>query len=165
MFVYVCACVRVLVCIFPCSRVNPRPFHCSAQHKAQFVLKGRNKSDVLTDYVKYVEYVLKQAAEEVTEIDRFEAPYYDYLQSPLQPLMDNLEASTYEVFERDPVKYQRYEDAITAALEKTDEEKVSIVMVVSCTCHVLMCAVCTVLCCHAGGCGQRAARQACACCS
>lgn len=26
--------------------------------------------------------------------DRFEAPYYDYLQAPLQPLMDNLESQT-----------------------------------------------------------------------
>jgi len=29
--------------------------------------------------------------------------YEDYLQSPLQPLMDNLESGTYEVFEKDPV--------------------------------------------------------------
>ena len=36
--------------------------------------------------------------------DRFEGPYYDYLQAPLQPLMDNLESQTYETFERDPVK-------------------------------------------------------------
>ena len=30
----------------------------------------------------------------VSEQDRFEAPYYDYLQAPLQPLMDNLESQT-----------------------------------------------------------------------
>ena len=42
--------------------------------------------------------------------------YQDYLQAPLQPLHDNLENSTYEVFERDAVKYSLYQTAITAAL-------------------------------------------------
>mgnify|MGYP003310089562 FL=1 len=41
-----------------------------------------------------------------------ERPYRDYLQAPLQPLADNLEANTYETFERDPVKYARYEEAV-----------------------------------------------------
>jgi len=50
------------------------------------------------------------SAEEVGE--SFTAAYRDTLQSPLQPLMDNLEAQTYEVFEADPVKYARYEAAI-----------------------------------------------------
>ena len=40
----------------------------------------------------------------------FESPYYDFLQAPLQPLMDNLESSTYETFEKDPVKYAQYEE-------------------------------------------------------
>ena len=35
--------------------------------------------------------------------------FLDYLQVPLQPLGDNLESQTYETFERDPVKYARYE--------------------------------------------------------
>ncbi|TPX34482.1 hypothetical protein SmJEL517_g02820 [Synchytrium microbalum] len=39
-----------------------------------------------------------------------------YLQSPLQPLMDNLESSTYAVFEQDPIKYKEYENAIREAL-------------------------------------------------
>ena len=38
-------------------------------------------------------------------------------QCPLQPLMDNLESQTYEVFEKDPVKYSEYQAAMTAALE------------------------------------------------
>src|SRR5690606_4559416 len=42
--------------------------------------------------------------------------YQDYLQSPLQPLADNLESLTYEVFEKDPVKYNQYENAIKLAL-------------------------------------------------
>jgi protein arginine N-methyltransferase 5 len=45
-----------------------------------------------------------------------ETPYLDNLQSPLQPLGDHLEYQTYETFERDPVKYERYGHAIYLAL-------------------------------------------------
>lgn len=50
--------------------------------------------------------------------------YEDILETPLQPLYDNLDSYTYEVFERDPVKYKLYQNAITSALEDrvTDEE-------------------------------------------
>ncbi|XDG03542.1 hypothetical protein ABKA04_003157 [Annulohypoxylon sp. FPYF3050] len=46
--------------------------------------------------------------------------FQDWLQSPLQPLSDNLESVTYEVFEGDPVKYFQYEMAIAAALREWD---------------------------------------------
>ncbi|KAI4255169.1 MAG: hypothetical protein L6R42_006874 [Xanthoria sp. 1 TBL-2021] len=50
-------------------------------------------------------------------LELFSAGYYqDYLQGPLQPLSDNLESVTYEVFEKDPVKYDLYESAIRRAL-------------------------------------------------
>eukprot|EP01062_Namystynia_karyoxenos_P055643 TRINITY_DN4667_c0_g2_i1.p1 TRINITY_DN4667_c0_g2~~TRINITY_DN4667_c0_g2_i1.p1 ORF type:complete len:654 (+),score=192.09 TRINITY_DN4667_c0_g2_i1:91-1962(+) len=52
----------------------------------------------------------------LTDQERYEAPYRDYLQDPLQPLMDNLDSKTYEVFEKDPVKYERYEEAVFRAL-------------------------------------------------
>lgn len=45
-----------------------------------------------------------------------EISYRDYLQHPLQPLQDNLECSTYEVFEHDRAKYVQYEEAIYRAL-------------------------------------------------
>lgn len=51
-----------------------------------------------------------------TPLERFGAGYQDYLQAPLQPLTDNLESVTYEVFEKDPVKYDWYEEAIRQAL-------------------------------------------------
>ncbi|KAI9872717.1 MAG: Protein arginine N-methyltransferase 5, partial [Pleopsidium flavum] len=51
-----------------------------------------------------------------TKIERFGAGFQDYLQSPLQPLTDNLESNVYEVFEKDPVKYDWYERAIARAL-------------------------------------------------
>lgn len=40
----------------------------------------------------------------------------DYLQAPLQPLADDLESSTYETFEQDPVKYKQYQEAVRRAL-------------------------------------------------
>ena len=49
-------------------------------------------------------------------LERFATGYQEYLQAPLQPLTDNLESVTYEVFEKDPVKYEWYERAITEAL-------------------------------------------------
>ncbi len=38
------------------------------------------------------------------------------MQSPLQPLKDNLSSSVYEVFEQDPIKYKLYEDALHQAI-------------------------------------------------
>lgn len=38
------------------------------------------------------------------------------LQSPLQPLQDNLESQTYETFERDGTKYTTYEEAVYRCL-------------------------------------------------
>ncbi|KAK6534918.1 methyltransferase protein [Arthrobotrys megalospora] len=55
-------------------------------------------------------------------LDSFGAGYQDYLQSPLQPLADNLESMTYEVFEKDPVKYNQYEKAVALALQDLHEQ-------------------------------------------
>lgn len=46
------------------------------------------------------------------------------LPSRVQPLMDNLEAQTYETFEKDACKYQQYQAAIRQALSDriTDEQ-------------------------------------------
>ncbi|XP_053909113.1 LOW QUALITY PROTEIN: protein arginine N-methyltransferase 5 [Cuculus canorus] len=62
----------------------------------------------------------------------FARGYEDYLQSPLQPLMDNLESQTYEVFEKDPVKYSQYQQAIYQCLldRVPEDEKESNVQVV-----------------------------------
>lgn len=57
-----------------------------------------------------------------TQIERFGAGYQDYLQAPLQPLTVNLESITYEVFEKDPIKYDWYEKAIARALHDWIEQ-------------------------------------------
>eukprot|EP00252_Welwitschia_mirabilis_P023148 TRINITY_DN6476_c0_g1_i2.p1 TRINITY_DN6476_c0_g1~~TRINITY_DN6476_c0_g1_i2.p1 ORF type:complete len:665 (-),score=128.63 TRINITY_DN6476_c0_g1_i2:370-2364(-) len=69
----------------------------------------------LKPYLQYVAY-LYQRMEPLSDQERFEVGYRDFLQSPLQPLMDNLEAQTYETFEKDCVKYSQYQKAVHAAL-------------------------------------------------
>ncbi|KAJ9098885.1 hypothetical protein QFC19_006223 [Naganishia cerealis] len=56
--------------------------------------------------------------------------YADWLQAPLQPLMDDLGSATYEVFERDPVKYRLYEEAVCQALMDRPEHGVTVICVV-----------------------------------
>jgi type II protein arginine methyltransferase len=51
-----------------------------------------------------------------TALEQYGSGYQDFMQVPLQPLTDNLESMTYEVFEKDPVKYDLYEEAIRRAL-------------------------------------------------
>ncbi|CDU24585.1 related to protein arginine N-methyltransferase [Sporisorium scitamineum] len=66
-------------------------------------------------YLQYVRH-LEKATPPDGAVDSFARGYTDWLQAPLQPLMDNLEGTTYEVFERDPVKYALYEEAVCKAL-------------------------------------------------
>ena len=66
-------------------------------------------------YMQYIQHLEKTAPRE-NAVDTFAKGYTDWLQAPLQPLMDNLEGTTYEVFERDPVKYALYEEAVFKAL-------------------------------------------------
>jgi len=56
-----------------------------------------------------------------TEAQRFEIPYHDYLMAPLQPLKDHLESKTYETFEKDTVKYEKYSEAVAKCL--TDKKR------------------------------------------
>lgn len=67
-------------------------------------------------YMQYMRYILKSAPAP-TAAEAAAPGYSDFLQQPLQPLQDNLSSSTYEVFERDPVKYAQYEKAIYQALQ------------------------------------------------
>ena len=66
----------------------------------------------------YLQYVRHLCATQPVQsaIEAFAQGYSDWLQAPLQPMLDNLESSTYEVFEQDPVKYALYEEAVFRAL-------------------------------------------------
>jgi protein arginine N-methyltransferase 5 len=84
---------------------------------AQFVITGKPRHpNGLLPYQMYLPHLCKKSSSIPTEREHFESPFYDYLQIPLQPLGDNLESSTYETFEKDPVKYARYEEATKQAL-------------------------------------------------
>ena len=73
------------------------------------------KSKDPTPHLSYIRYLQRHQPPRNT-VERFGNGYQDYLQSPLQPLADNLESITYEVFEKDPIKYDWYERAIAFAL-------------------------------------------------
>lgn len=71
------------------------------------------------NWLLYLRHMSKNQ-QPLNPVEKFGAGYQDYLQTPLQPLTDNLESTTYEVFERDPVKYEQYEKATQLALEDRD---------------------------------------------
>lgn len=78
---------------------------------------GSNKRNF--DPTPHLSYMrnLQQKQPARTPMERFGVGYQDYLQAPLQPLTVNLESITYEVFEKDPIKYEWYERAIAKALK------------------------------------------------
>ena len=89
--------------------------------EANQALKSRKSS--MNSHVGYMRYLERQqppfSAMETPALTSFQ----DWLQPPLQPLADNLESATYEVFEGDPVKYDQYEKAITEAMIEWRELK------------------------------------------
>lgn len=90
---------------------------------AQSEYKNRKKrKDDPTPHLSYIRHLQKKQPPR-TILERFGAGYQDYLQAPLQPLTDNLESITYEVFEKDPVKYDSYERAIAQALRDWAEQR------------------------------------------
>eukprot|EP00735_Rhodelphis_limneticus_P001355 TRINITY_DN11955_c0_g1::TRINITY_DN11955_c0_g1_i1::g.16917::m.16917 TRINITY_DN11955_c0_g1::TRINITY_DN11955_c0_g1_i1::g.16917 ORF type:complete len:612 (-),score=151.45,sp/Q8GWT4/ANM15_ARATH/47.78/0.0,PRMT5/PF05185.11/1.9e-169,Methyltransf_26/PF13659.1/0.065,Met_10/PF02475.11/0.049,Methyltransf_20/PF12147.3/0.093 TRINITY_DN11955_c0_g1_i1:440-2275(-) len=101
------------------------------RYKIQVIISGRPQHPAgMKPYVQYIAYLFQKQAG-LSESEQFEHSYLDYLQCPLQPLMDNLESATYETFEKDPVKYAEYENAIYQALitrHKEDEEIILMVV-------------------------------------
>jgi type II protein arginine methyltransferase len=81
-------------------------------------LAEANANPMLKDPTPHLSYMRNlQAKQPISNpLDKFGNGYQDYLQAPLQPLTVNLESITYEVFEKDPVKYAWYEKAIASAL-------------------------------------------------
>lgn len=87
-------------------------------HCHQIVLTGQSHREggSYLHYVQYLHHLTAQRQTQMSAAERHVQGYEDTLQAPLQPLMDNLEAQTYETFERDPMKYIRYEEAMVAAI-------------------------------------------------
>lgn len=95
----------------------PTPAEAAKQKEAGNEKKHQDPTPHLS-YMRNLQ--LKQPPQ--TPIERFGAGYQDYLQAPLQPLTVNLESITYEVFEKDPIKYEWYERAIASALRDWVEQ-------------------------------------------
>ncbi|CAH1778835.1 unnamed protein product, partial [Owenia fusiformis] len=102
----------------------------------QMIITGANRHPEkgIRSYQQYLEH-LWQTREPLDPVAQFAKGYEDYLQCPLQPLMDNLESQTYEVFEKDPVKYSMYQKAVYSALldrvpMEEKDTKVTVIMVV-----------------------------------
>uniref|UniRef100_A0A0E0N9K8 Protein arginine N-methyltransferase n=1 Tax=Oryza rufipogon TaxID=4529 RepID=A0A0E0N9K8_ORYRU len=83
----------------------------------------------LSDYLSDLAHELIHLSESFLDLEFIcfiQINYRDFLQSPLQPLMDNLEAQTYETFEKDTVKYTQYQRAIAKALvDRVSDDDVS----------------------------------------
>ncbi|KAI0956054.1 hypothetical protein AcV7_006562 [Taiwanofungus camphoratus] len=82
---------------------------------------GRHKKGGEATYAQYIRHLEKtspsfRAVQTAGTVENFAQGYQDYLQAPLQPLMDNLQSVTYQTFEQDPVKYRQYEEAVFLAL-------------------------------------------------
>ncbi|KAH9808739.1 PRMT5 arginine-N-methyltransferase-domain-containing protein [Melampsora americana] len=77
--------------------------------------EGKHQKGGPSAYAQYIKFLEKKIPGP-NPIERYASNYLDYLQSPLQPLADNLDSSIYEGFEKDPVKYERYEEAVFRAL-------------------------------------------------
>ena len=85
---------------------------------------GRHPAGGPNAYLQYLRHITSQppiastssASATSGPVPDYTNGYADYLQAPLQPLMDDLGSATYEVFERDPVKYRQYEEATYLAL-------------------------------------------------
>ena len=85
-------------------------------------------------YKQYLQHLWATRGNE-SPVREFARGYEDFLQCPLQPLQDNLESQTYEIFEKDPVKYVRYQEAVRLALldvkeKDTFQDEQVVVMVV-----------------------------------
>lgn len=99
-------------------------FYQLLQLKAQFILSGSTKtSKDIETYWQYLNHLYTTSCT-LNPIETFAKGYEDYLQAPLQPLKDNLDSQTYEVFERDETKYKLYEEAIfEALLDRVPDDK------------------------------------------
>lgn len=77
-----------------------------------FMVKCNRNDNGLRNYADYLRHLATNNSPTKDPMHGFD----DILEIPLQPLYDNLDSYTYEVFEKDPVKYALYQQAIELAL-------------------------------------------------
>lgn len=98
------------------------PTPAEAAQLAKKLGKKTSSSNDPTPHLSYLRFLQRNQPPK-SQIERFGGGFQDYLQSPLQPLTDNLESITYEVFEKDPIKYAWYEEATAQALRDWHAQK------------------------------------------
>ncbi|KAI4625090.1 uncharacterized protein J4E87_004936 [Alternaria ethzedia] len=108
----------------PGSSGTVAPTPAEAAEIAKKLPKKSSSNNDPTPHLSYMRYLQRNQPPK-SQIERFGGGFQDYLQSPLQPLTDNLESITYEVFEKDPIKYAWYERAIAQALKDWHAESKS----------------------------------------
>ena len=88
-------------------------------YDVQFIIRPLEATATDSELLPYMQYLihLQTKRPALTQEEIYTRSYYDYLQAPLQPLMDNLESATYDTFEKDPIKYSQYQKAVLAALQ------------------------------------------------
>ncbi|KAB7501407.1 Protein arginine N-methyltransferase 5 [Armadillidium nasatum] len=114
------------------SKLHQSLVKCLFKLHVQFIISGPMRHSHVKLYQQYLDHILSPEGDALVDFAR---GYEDFLQCPLQPLMDNLESQTYEVFEKDPVKYAEYEKAMVEALkekipDELKDEKEIVVMIV-----------------------------------
>lgn len=86
-----------------------------------FMIKCNYMDNSLRNYADYLRYLGQMHSPQKEPMHGFD----DILEIPLQPLYDNLDTYTYEIFEKDPVKYALYQKAIELALiDKVPENEI-----------------------------------------
>jgi protein arginine N-methyltransferase 5 len=91
---------------------------------AEAAAKAQQPATDPTSHLRYIRH-LQHTQPARPPMERFGQGYQDYIQSPLQPLSDNLESITYEVFEKDPIKYEWYKRATAEALKDLHAARVN----------------------------------------
>ncbi len=111
------------------SKSARKVIHWLFQFNVHIVLKGNPLPDFgMNDYVDCLEKlnfngVDGQGPSHPTLYEKFTSNYKDSLRGPLDPLHDNLDSDTYRIMEQDPIKYERYEEALEAAMRDIYEQR------------------------------------------
>uniref|UniRef100_G3MLH5 Protein arginine N-methyltransferase n=2 Tax=Amblyomma TaxID=6942 RepID=G3MLH5_AMBMU len=103
------------------SKAHQSVLHQFFKLNVQLLLDGSCHHQHMKHYYQYLDHLFNSQPPG-DPLSEFSKGFEDYLQTPLQPLMDNLEAVTYEIFEKDPVKYTEYQKAMFHALKDKGEQ-------------------------------------------
>ncbi|CAH0722432.1 unnamed protein product, partial [Brenthis ino] len=105
------------------SRAHQQVVVSMVERDAQVIVSGARRSNI-EYYLQYLYRLWKRRPYVADDpMLSYAKGWEDYLQTPLQPLADNLDTHTYNVFEKDPVKYDQYQKAIAKALNDIQKKR------------------------------------------